>query len=70
MLKFKLWDSNNIEYGLFNSMEDAYKEIQKYTTARKIDVYYYRQNLLEDGTIYIDYGSHVHFFYIKEINID
>ncbi len=67
MIKFKLWDSNNIQYGLFDTIEDAYKEIQKYTNEKKIDVFYYRQNLSEDGTIWIDYGSHTHFFNIKEV---
>jgi hypothetical protein len=29
--------------------------------------YYYRQNLLENGNIWIDYGSHIHFFEIEEL---
>lgn len=67
MSKFKLWDSNDVQYGEFDTMEDAYKEIQNYTTKNKISVYYYRQNLLEDNVIYVDYGSHIHFFYIGEV---
>jgi hypothetical protein len=29
--------------------------------------YYYRQRLLENGNIWIDYGSHTHFFEIEEL---
>lgn len=64
----KLWDNKNEEHGLFESMEEAYKQIQRYTVANKIDVFYYRQNLLKDGTIMVDYGSHTHLFYMKEID--
>ena len=67
MAKFKVWDTNEKIYGEFDSIEDAYKEIQKYTVENNIDVFYYRQNLLKDGSIYVDYGSYTHFFYIKEI---
>lgn len=67
MPKFKLWDNNDVQYGIFDTMEDAYKAIQDYTVENKINVYYYRQRLLKDDIIHIDYGSHIHFFYIKEV---
>jgi hypothetical protein len=62
---FVLTDSDNINYGLFETEQEAFAEISKQLQIRDFQSYYMRQSFLEEGTIWIDYGSHTHFFYIK-----
>lgn len=65
-MMYKLWDSkDNVIYE--NATHDeCWEHIRNYAKARNHG-YYYRSNLLEDNTQQIDYGSHTHFFYIKEV---
>jgi hypothetical protein len=50
--------------------EEAYDVIKKYLKDINFDSYYYRQSFLDDGSIWVDYGSYTHFFCIKEIKGD
>lgn len=57
-------DNDKKYYGHFKSLDNAYAEIKKQIELRNFQSYYYRQSMLEDGEIWLDYGSHTHFFYI------
>lgn len=61
---FKLWDSDDNIVAENATEKYCWDYISKYAKERNLG-YYYRSNLLEDGTQYIDYGSHSHFFYMK-----
>ena len=63
---FMLTDNNDVNYGLFESQDAAYDEIKKRIKLLNFEVYYYRQNMLDDRTVWIDYGSHTHFFYLRK----
>jgi uncharacterized protein with von Willebrand factor type A (vWA) domain len=64
--KFRVWDTNsNIDKEVKN-IEEAFSVIKEYLESINFKSYYYRKNFLEDGTIWLDYGSHSHFFFIKE----
>ena len=62
---FVLTDSDDVNYGLFETEADAYIEIQRQLDIKNFKSFYMRQTFLEEGTVWIDYGSHTHFFYIK-----
>jgi hypothetical protein len=62
---FRLYDNNEKEYGLFTSYDAAWKAMISYLDEIQFKYYYFRQSLLEDGTSWVDYGSHSHFFYIE-----
>jgi hypothetical protein len=62
---FILTDSDDVNYGLFETEADAYIEIQRQLDIKNFKSFYMRQTFLEEGTVWIDYGSHTHFFYIK-----
>lgn len=60
----------NIDFGildLFETEDQAYEKIKEVLEEKKIKVYYYRSNFLEDGSIMIDYGSHTNFFYVIDL---
>lgn len=61
---YVLTDNDKKYYGHFNSLDNTYAEIKKQIKQLNFKPYYYRQNMLEDGVIWLDYGSHTHFFYI------
>lgn len=63
---YKLWDSDDKVICAYCAHDECWEEISTYAKAQNHG-YYYRSNLLEDGTQQIDYGSHSHFFYIKEV---
>lgn len=63
----KLWDTNKKNERTFNTEEEAYAFIQEYLDSIKYHSYYFRQSLIDDNTIWIDYGSYSHFFYIQFI---
>jgi hypothetical protein len=60
-------DNEDVEYGTFKTEDEAYKAITEAIKKRNFKSYYYRQVILEDGRVWIDYGSHHHFFYIQTI---
>jgi hypothetical protein len=62
----KLTDSNKKDLGLFKTIDEVWRAIDKYLEGLDFKRYYTRVTTLEDGTLWIDYGSHTHFFYIKE----
>jgi hypothetical protein len=64
---FVLTDNNKKEFGTFDTIEKAYEKIREYLESIGFKAYYYRQSFLEDNSIWIDYGSHTHFFYINEL---
>ena len=51
-------------YGTFKTQEEAYAEIKKQIELRNFQSHYYRQSILGDGRIWLDYGSYTHFFYL------
>ena len=62
----KLTDSNKKDYGLFQTIDEVWRAIDNHLKDTNFKRYYTRVTTLEDGTLWIDYGSHTHFFYIKE----
>jgi hypothetical protein len=64
---FKVWDtSKNINVEV-ETIDEAHKVIDDYLKKINFKSYYTRTNFLKDNTMWIDYGSHTHFFYIKEV---
>jgi predicted membrane-bound dolichyl-phosphate-mannose-protein mannosyltransferase len=49
-------------------LEDAYKVIKEYLEENHFKSYYYNVNQVDNNTIRVDYGSHSHFFYIRNLN--
>jgi len=70
MVKYLLIDSNDNEYGIFETVDKAFNRIKEYLESINFKIYYYRQTILENNSIWIDYGSHTHFFYIVELTHD
>lgn len=64
---YMLTDNKGKNYGLFENLTTAYDEIKRQVKLLNFDSGYIRENLLDDRTIWVDYGSHTHFFYIKEV---
>lgn len=64
---FKVWDSSNSICKEVNTIEEAYKVIRDYIESINFKSYYWRHNFLDDGSTWVDYGSHSHFFYVKEV---
>ena len=62
-----LTDNFGKDYGVFNTEQEAYAEIKRQIELLNFKSYYYRLNFLEDGSKWIDYGSHSHFFYLTVI---
>lgn len=65
----KLWDNVKIEK-TFNNKKEMYDFIKIYLEEKKFNSHYYRLNYLEDGTVWLDYGSYTHFFYFTEVEDD
>jgi hypothetical protein len=66
---YKLWDSNDTLIYEYATHGECWEHISNHAKTRNLG-YYYRSNLLEDGTQWIDYGSHTHFFYLKEVKYE
>lgn len=65
--KFLVYDTTKKIKTYTATEEEAYDVIKTYLKDINVDADYYRQSFLDDGAIWVDYGSHTHFFYIKEI---
>lgn len=61
----KLWDSNEVDYGLFDDHDKAYERISQYIEETNFKSYYFRQICNKDNILMIDYGSHTHFFFMQ-----
>ena len=64
---FRLYDNYNVEYGTFETVELCYDKIKDELVKANFKSYYYRQNLIDNKIIWVDYGSHTHFFFIEKI---
>lgn len=65
---YNVYDNYDKEYGIYESLDKAYFCISMRLKEIGFKSYYYRETSLEDNIIWIDYGSHTHFFYIKKID--
>jgi hypothetical protein len=63
---YQLKDSTGIIH-LDNLTEQACWDYVVAYAKSKNKGYYYRKNLLENGKIWIDYGSHTHFFELIDL---
>ena len=61
---FEVKDSNDKSYGKYETGLDARDAIHEFIDETGFTTHYWRQIPLEDGRLWIDYGSHTHFFYI------
>ena len=62
----RLWDSNEKGVNeLFEDMDSLIEFVKNYYTEKGFKSYYWRQCVLENGKIMIDYGSHSHLFYYR-----
>lgn len=59
-------DNTEQEYE-FKTEEEMFDFIRTHAKSQNHG-YYYRHNLLEDGWVWLDYGSHTEFFRFKEFN--
>lgn len=66
---FKLTDNDNVIFAESATHDECWEIIKNYAKERNLG-YYYRGNLLENGTQWIDYGSHTHFFLMKSERLD
>ena len=64
---YLVYDNANTIKEYKNTEDEAYGVIKQYLDDTGFTSYYYRQSFADDGSIWIDYGSHTHFFYIKEV---
>jgi hypothetical protein len=64
---FKVTDNKNKDYGTVETIELAWELITNYLKQINFKSYYCRQIELGSGKLWIDYGSHTHFFYIEII---
>jgi len=66
-MNIKVWDSTEKVYAEnIETIDEAFAVIAKYLEDLHFKSYYYRQNLLDDKAVQIDYGSHTHFFYMQD----
>lgn len=66
-MKIKVWDSNKKVYTKnAKTIDEAFDVVREYLLKTGFDSYYYRQNLLDNKTVEVDYGSHTHFFYMQD----
>lgn len=63
---YKLYDSDDIQYGEFRSLNECYDQIREYLKDTEFKSYCYHQNFVKDGLVEINYGSYSHFFYIGQ----
>jgi len=63
---YKLKDSDGVEHLTNTTLEACWGYIAAYAKS-KDKGYYYRQNMLEDESIWVDYGSHAHTFVIQKV---
>lgn len=61
----KLWDNNEVDYGLFEDRDKAYERISEYLEEINFKAYYFRNICDKNNKLMIDYGSHTHFFYMQ-----
>lgn len=61
---FKLWDSDGNTVAENATEEYCWKLIKDHAESKNLGLYY-RMHQTSLGEIYIDYGSHFHFFYMK-----
>jgi hypothetical protein len=61
----KLYDSNDVQYGFFGSLEQALEEMASQILNKGFKSYYSRYNLIDKSKAQIDYGSHTHFFFVE-----
>ena len=66
MVKYVVTDSSGKEYGRTDTEEQAFKLISESVASTGFTSYYHRVTPLENGKLWIDYGSHTHFFYIEK----
>ena len=60
----QLTDNLGKDYGVFNTKQEVYAEIKRQIELLNFKSYYYHHIILENGKIWIDYGSHSHSFYL------
>jgi hypothetical protein len=70
MKRYRVRDNTDNILEFFDTSQDAYDYIKYWLDAHDVEVYYYRQSFLEDNEISIDYGSHTHCFFIKDMFYD
>ena len=70
MYKYVVTDSNEKEYGRTDTEEQAFKLIREAVAKSGFTSYYTRVNILESGKLWIDYGSHTHFFFIEKEEVE
>jgi hypothetical protein len=63
---YKLKDSEGKIHLENETHDNVWKYIREYAKSKE-NGYYYIQNPLENGNIWIDYGSHTHFFILEEL---
>ena len=54
----------------FNTIHEVYDYIKAYLEKRGLKSYYFRQTQHDLNTMWIDYGSYTHFFYVTTIPIN
>ena len=63
---YTLTDSKEKHYGEYETQDEAFRAMTKIIDELGFKVYYYRQVEIEEGKLWVDYGSHSHFFTIEE----
>lgn len=75
-MKYKLWWLPNQEFdgtekliNIFNSHEDAIKDIIRYFDSKGVTIPYFREWREQDTDItFVDYSSHLHYYAIERVD--
>lgn len=54
-------------HGIFNTLEEAQDSVREWWKKNNFKPYYVRSVVLDDGTVWWDYGSHICFYYFVPI---
>lgn len=65
----KVYDNKGIFTSIeVKNMKEALKAISEFLDSKNIQSYYFRLNQIDENKIWVDYGSHSHFFYLESLD--
>lgn len=64
----KVYDNKGVFSSVeVKSMKEALRAISDFLDNNGIQSYYFRLNQIDENKIWVDYGSHSHFFYLESV---
>jgi len=62
-------DKEKTELGQYQDQAEAFEAITKDIESNGFESFYWRINTLEDGSLWLDYGSHTRFYIIENLKL-